>query len=396
MAFIGRLDQIGFGRESTAGTSANPTVWFPKKGGGLMPDIQTVDNDAAYGNITKLRDTQAAKETTKVEFKGTIDDQLMGHLFLAALGTVYKTIKIPVSGASGTFVEGETVTESVSSATGVVRSVDITAGSGFLYVSVSSGTFAGGGKTLTGGTSGATATDGTLTLTAAQGFTHLFRLNNSNSHQSYSIWEKNAIGDFKTLYAMMEEITMEVAIGQFATFDAKFLGKKIVTGASQTPSYATENPFLAKFATFKRDPNYSGLGAASAVALERFKITIKKNLEAVQSFGSTDIAAIYNRQFEVNFDFDLRYEDHTIFNIVEASTNDAIRLTLANTDVAIGTTNPTIQIDIPQAGYKTWSKTTDNDGIIRQTIGGVAEFNIARSMPMEISLTNTKLTAYDA
>ena len=391
---IGRLQKIGFGRESVAsGTEAAASAWLPKREGGLTPVIETVDNENAYGSIVKLRDTQAAKESTDIAIGGVIDDKTFGHMLMAALGTTYASVKIPVTGVTGTFAEGEVVTESVSTATATVRRVDVSGGAGTLYVVPVSGTLTGG-QTLTGGTSSATATGGTLTVGPSAGRSHLFRLLNSNNHPSYSFFESNPIGDFKALYCMMDELDIEVVVGQYATFTAKFQGKKVATATTLTPSFVTENPFLAKFATFKYASAFSGLGAASAVALERFKLTIKKNLELIQAFGSNDINSIHNKAFEVSGDFDLKYDADTIRALVSASTSEAFRLTLANTDVALGTTNPTLQIDIPQAGFTEWSKNTDNDGIIRQTVGFVAEYNIDRSMSMEAVLINAQTTAY--
>lgn len=391
--FIGRLDQVGFGLEVTAGSSVSPTVWLPKRDGGISPHIESAKNESSYGNITKTRDTQVTKELGMSEIKGTIDDFIIGYMLYLAMGATYETLEFTSNSGTGTFVEGETVTESVSSATGTVRRVDITAGVGKIYVTRATGTFTGG-QTLTGGTSSATAVTAALAVTAAQGKTHLFRLLNTNNHPTISLWEHNPLGDYVSLYSMMDELTLEVAIGKFAEFTAKFMGKKIASGAAQTPAYATENPMLAKFGSLKYASTFATVGAGTAISLESFKLTIKKNAEAVQSFGSTDITSIHNKAFEVTFELTCRYDATTLLALVEASTSEALRLTLQNTDVALGSSYPTLQIDIPQAGFETWSKTTDNDGIVRQTIGGLAEWNVSRSLPIEFLLTNSKTTAY--
>jgi hypothetical protein len=361
----------------------------------LTPNIETADNEAAYGNITKLRDTQVVKELGMGEIKGTIDDFIIGYMAYLALGVTYATVEFVVSSVSGTFVEGETVTESVTSATGTLRRIDVSGSAGRLYIVPASGTFTGG-QTLTGGTSSATATGAALTITPAQGKTHMFRLLNSNNHPTISLWEHNPLGDYVSLYALMDELTLEVQVGKFAEFTAKFMGKKIASGASQTPSYSTENPMLAKFGTFTLGTAFSNIiaGTGTTYALERFKMTIKKNAEAVQSFGSPDITSIHNKSFECMFDFDLRYDATTVLALVEASTSQAARLSLANTDVALGSGNPALVIDVPQAGFKTWSKTTDNDGIVRQTVGAIAEWNVSRSLPVEMLLRSSKTTAF--
>lgn len=67
--------------------------------------------------------------------------------------------KIAVSGVTGTFSYGETVTQSGSGATGTFDHIL----SGFMYLHSVSGTFVSGPNTLTGGTSAATATAGAYT-----------------------------------------------------------------------------------------------------------------------------------------------------------------------------------------------------------------------------------------
>lgn len=67
--------------------------------------------------------------------------------------------RINVSGGSGTFTFGETVTESVSGATGTFKYI-ATGSPDQMYLVRVTGTFTGG-QTLTGGTSGATRTGGT-------------------------------------------------------------------------------------------------------------------------------------------------------------------------------------------------------------------------------------------
>jgi hypothetical protein len=82
-----------------------------------------------------------------------------GGLKLLVTGTVVDT-RIVVSGGSGTFTTGETVTESVSSATGTFAFMETIGATVYMHLLRATGTFTGG-QTLTGGTSGATRTGGT-------------------------------------------------------------------------------------------------------------------------------------------------------------------------------------------------------------------------------------------
>jgi hypothetical protein len=79
-------------------------------------------------------------------------------IFTRSSGVWIDRVIIPISSVSGTFVDGETVTETTSSSTGVIESVSDT----MMVLHTISAAFSGA-KTLTGSTSGATATGGTAT-----------------------------------------------------------------------------------------------------------------------------------------------------------------------------------------------------------------------------------------
>ena len=49
---------------------------------------------------------------------------------------------------------------------------------------------------------------------------------------------------------MLDTLELEVVVGEFAKFTAKFMGKAQASTSSQTPSYTAEDPFLAKNANF--------------------------------------------------------------------------------------------------------------------------------------------------
>ena len=72
-----------------------------------------------------------------------------------------------------------------------------------------------------------------------------------------------------------------------------------------------------------------------------------------------------------------------------------MRLSVANSGVTIGSaTNPTLQFDLPSVAFEEWERTTENDGLVKQTMGFVAEFDVTRSLTVEALLANTSVTAY--
>ena len=341
-----------------------------------------------------MKEVQTVKNTTEVQFSAIARDVYFGHILLALLGLEYPTIKFPIPGAiTGTFVEGETVTESTSLAVGVLRRLDSGGSSKALYLSVTSGTFTGG-QTLTGGTSGATATGGTIEAPSALRH-HVFRRLNTNTPVTYTLYGSDPVSDDRALYCALDSLEFECVVGDFAKFTANFMGKKLASTSAQTPTFTTQYPFLAKDATAKLASAFTGLDAASAVAIERLSLNFSKNLVDFTAFGSTDPASFHNQDFgEITGQITLLYNATTQRDFVINSTKQALRLTIANTTGIGAGSFPTLQFDLPSVGFREFSRTSENGGLVKQTLNFTAEYDTTRALTAEALLTNTRVAAY--
>lgn len=393
---IGRLQQIGLGKESTPGTAVAPTFWLPKNSGSLSSDPVTLEDDAAYGSIEKTREVQTVKNMSAIELSAVARHEFFGNLLLAAFGLGYACVKIPISSLSGNYSIGETVTESTSGATGVVRRIDESDSSApALYLDPASGTFTGG-ETLTGGTSGATSTGGTIESPAAVAH-HVFRVGNNNNHPTFTIAADDPNLEEHSAYCMLDSLEFEVMAGEYARFTSTWKGKKITTTTGLTPSYDTdEAAFLGKHATFKQAADHDSLTAASAVAIRRIKIVITKNLLDYQGIGDDDIASLHNGEFEVSGDMDLKYDAATYRDYVVDSTKRAMRINIKNTDATtIGSAaKPELQFDMPVVAFTEFSRTNENGQIVEQTLGFKPQYDSTRGLSIEALLVNGLVTDY--
>jgi hypothetical protein len=194
---------------------------------------------------------------------------------------------------------------------------------------------------------------------------------------------------------MLDSLDIEGKVGDYFKFNASYKGKKLVSTSGLTPSYAAENPFLPKFATLLRAADTASLYSASAVAVERFKMTVQKNVVPYQIFGDTDVNSLHNQQFGLVGELDLKYNATTWRDYMTASTKSALRLTVANTDNAItGSFYPTFEVEIPQAYITEWSRSEENNSLVRQTVGFRGVFNVSSSRTLIMRLRNNYTTAY--
>ncbi len=393
---IGRRQAIGIGKESTSGTPAAATAWMPKTGGSLKPVFESAVDNSAYGVIDENYGSQTVKNMTEVDIPGILCDGWTGNLFLGAMGMetlVYCATLATITG--GTPARGDVVTHSSPAWNGTLKKIITIGAKDYFFFATNSGTLTDG-KTITNGTWSAVIT----LIPAVKG--HLFTRLNTNNHPSFTIYGSDPVGDNYAAYSMVDTLEVEFAVGDYAKFTSKFKGKKLVTASTQSPVYTADNPFLAKHAEVRFATNEAALNAATAGNVQRFKITIAKNVTDIQAFGDTDVASLHNQQFNIAGDLEAIYNSTTFQNYVANSTKKACRLSAINDDVAaLFTASPTsdniypsIYIDMARLSFKEWSRSDDNNALVTQTMGFSGEFDVSTAMTLEILLLNSTAAAY--
>lgn len=393
---IGRKQAIGIGKEGTSGTAVAATAWLPKKSGAFKPMFEKAKDDSAYGVIDEIYDSQTTKYTTEVEVEGILRDSWIGLLLLGALGQ-YTAVKcITITGASGgTPARGDAITSATGTYVGTIKKVLLVGAVTYYFVSTTSGTLTDGATNLTNGT----WSGGTVAIkTAVKG--HFFERLNTNAHPSFTMYGSDPVGDDRAAYCMVDSLEVEFQVGEFATFTSKFMGKKLATTSVQSPVYTADNPFLAKHASVKFAATESALNAATASQVQRFKFSVAKNLIDVQAFGDTDVATIHNQQFNIAGDLEAIYNAVTFRDYVANSTKKACRLAAVNNEVtallsdSANSIYPSIYIDMARLSFEEWSRSTENNGLVNQTMGFSGEFDVSTAMTLEILLINSNATGY--
>lgn len=387
---IGRLQKIGLGRESTAGTAVAASAWLPKVSAEFKPVSEKAVDSSAYGVIDEVYDSQTVKNMTEISLSGILRDKNIGLLLLATMGGVYKTVRCTITGLSGgTPAIGDSVTNVAHAMTGTIRYI----ANSYYYIQVLTGT-------LTATSNGDSFGNGTWTATIGGVdnaiFTHIFYRANTNTHQSLSVVNDDPVSPMVAAYSMLDSLELEVANNSFLTFAAKLKGKKLAV-ASPTSSFITDNPFMGKNCTVKFADTTALLTAASAVELSRIKLSFKKNVADYQALGSDDVSSLHNQQFNVAGDLDALFNSTTFRDYMINSTKKACRIRLLNTGVTIGSAgNPELMIDMARQSFRDWGSSSDNNGLRTQTMGFDGEFSTTDAFTTIILLTNAQSTAYDA
>ena len=81
--------------------------------------------------------------------------------------------------------------------------------------------------------------------------------------------------------------------------------------------------------------------------------------------------------------------------LVKAATEKYFRIKILNSDVTIGSTaNPELSFTFAKVVFSEWDKSSDNNAIVTQTVGFVANFNNTAGFSTKAKLTNTQSAVY--
>lgn len=222
---------------------------------------------------------------------------------------------------------------------------------------------------------------------------HTITVGQSAQHQALSMFIDDPAGaqDYKHGLGMIESITINYELGKYISYKIDFRAKKGVT-ATLTPATSTENRFTHKHVVFKLATNLAGLGAASAVTIKSFSLTIKTNLEDDFVLGSVDPADFLNKQLSIEGQLEAFWMNEADYKTAFlANTAKALRIDILNTDVTIGTAaNPLIRIDLAKVYFQELSRAFKVNDIISQSLKFKAVYSSGDSKAITCLITNAQ------
>lgn len=89
--FIGRRKAVGFGVESTAGTSAAPSFWYRHMSLDFQRKVTAIQNESAMGRNEKVNDSAIVEEWAEGTLEGKVYDLSIGPLLYNIFGTLVTT-----------------------------------------------------------------------------------------------------------------------------------------------------------------------------------------------------------------------------------------------------------------------------------------------------------------
>ena len=235
-------------------------------------------------------------------------------------------------------------------------------------------------------------------------YNHTYELAENNTHQSFTIWANDNViwwsNSERASYWVMESLELNASAGDYVRASMTMISRGIEEVGHQSTSFITENKFSFDDVSVKvvtaanKWAAITALASAPAFKVQNLRVSFWKNTMQNQELWNIDIADIFNQNFTIEWDFTAVYRDKAIYDTFYDSQKKYMQIIIQNQNITIWTlSNPTIDILLNQVSFQTWSKSTDINAIITQTIGFIGEFNTTDWEAVTAVLKNTK-TSY--
>lgn len=229
----------------------------------------------------------------------------------------------------------------------------------------------------------------TSTQRATSGvYDHAYELANNNDHKSLSVSYVDDVQDVRSPFAMINTWSLEVAVDDYVKRTVNLIGKKSAT-VTNSPAYTNEVEFIPSMVSLKLAANAAGLDAASAINVTSFNMEVAKNAEALYVLGSKQPEDIINKQFGVTGSIELYFENTTYRDYVFANTHRAIRLSMVDTSIDLGSGhNPELRFDLNEVVFSEFERGWDSNDPLKQTLNFEALVSVTDNKMISARLTN--------
>lgn len=225
-------------------------------------------------------------------------------------------------------------------------------------------------------------------------YKHTFSRLNSNCPLTYTITEDTPVGAKQAPYSAIDEIEISGEAGDYVKFSVKYVGGQIVTVADKTPAFTSEDGFLASGMSVKMGADVATIDAQPTLKLKSFKVTIAKGIEKQMELGSTNISSINNTVMDVTGDMELVYDSDSMMSMVVNGDKKVIKMKAESAGLIGSTKKAEIGALLPRVAFSEWSKSSDANSIITQTVGFTGTFSVAEAKTLEMWVQNKVATQY--
>lgn len=211
---------------------------------------------------------------------------------------------------------------------------------------------------------------------------------NTNQHSSASFLVKDGNHTLIHKLVMLEQFEMTMELEELVSYSAEFISKVGKTSTQTIPTYVEDYKFGKRKAKIKIASDISGLGAASALSLKSFKITVNKNLMRDSALGTVEPEDILNQQMSIEGELRLNLTDQTYRNYMLNGDRKAMRISLESEKLIGVSGYGAIEIDLPKVDFFAWEPDAPNDEIVANQINFKANYDLTNGIVESVTVNN--------
>ena len=206
---------------------------------------------------------------------------------------------------------------------------------------------------------------------------HDYTIQDDNISPSLSIWVNDPIDAMAFGRAMVNSMTIDVALGEFVKHTTNFVSNSFKGQTPPSPSYSVDQRWVHPNLTFKVAAEPGEIASASAISLKNLSLTIEKNVERLDILGSTWAEDIVNKGLKLFGTLELNYEDNTWRNYMMDNTIRAMQIKLTGTKLIGATQYATLDMVFPKVHFFEWEPSRGLGDIAGQSINFEILFDLS-------------------
>lgn len=217
-------------------------------------------------------------------------------------------------------------------------------------------------------------------------------LANNPQHPSLTLaLAQGAHQHYRYPLAVVTQVEIRTPVDDLVNATASFVAQKEdEPGAPYTPSFESDDHiFRGHDVTVKIADDVAGLGAAQAMKLKEFSVSISNNGRPNQNIGSVNPDDVFALVFEVAGSMRIDREGETYHDIYVANTSKAMQIEMVRDDITLGSgESPRITITLPKVTFENLTPDRPIDDIASDSIEFMAHYDDDEAYGIEVEVVN--------
>ncbi len=215
--------------------------------------------------------------------------------------------------------------------------------------------------------------------------TDTYTVSQDNTHPTYTIFGKDGNETVAIPGALFGSFSLSASQNSYVTVSADFTANPS-QDATVSPSYTSETNFISRHVTVEFANDEASLDDSGLTTVRSVDLSIEPNVEDEDALGSVEAVDRFNTQFTVSGSMELLYDGTKFRDDMLNATKQAMRLTLKNDQVTIGSsTNPEIQVDLNKVKFTSREVSREPNDIMSESVDFTAHYDLGDAKEIEVT-----------